>query len=210
MAAALLKDWHAPALVSKTTVKLEGDGISIKGEGTLVTEAKAGDGLPSWVQRDDALPFPLDLKNPTVDLALKSSHILEDLDDQTLVIDGLKEGDYVLKIDGSPVGSFSSAALAKGVNLATQATPMAHQAAEVHQLTLLHGNLHNFRWRQLQVPLDDQRKKHDDGEANQDEAKKIVDSALKALDGQERAWSTSSTSLHSPSRTASKLARKAK
>ncbi len=186
MAAALLKDWHAPALVSKTTVKLDGDGISVKGEGTLISEAKAADRLPSWVQRDDALPFPIDLKNSSVDLAVKSSHVLEDLDEQTLVIDGLKEGDYVLKIDGSPVGTFSSATLAKGVNLATQPTPMTQQAAEVHQLTLLHGNLHFFRWRQLQVPLDDQRKKQDNGEAEQDEPKRIVDSALQALDHQER------------------------
>ncbi len=198
MAAALLKDWHAPALVSGTIVKVAGDGVSVEGTGTLVTDAKAVDGLPSWTQRDDALPFPIDFKNPTVDMAVKSSRVVEELDSQTLAVSGLKDGEYVLKIDGEPVSTFTAAVLEHGVNLATLPTPMAHQAAEVHQLTLAHNNLHFLRWRQLQVPLE--------GKA---EARNVVDSAMRALDGQEHALVHLQHELVQPRTHRFELARKA-
>ena len=38
------------------------------------------------------------------------------------------------------------------MNLATLATPMAKQAAAVHQLTLKRAKAHNDRWRSFQVP----------------------------------------------------------
>ena len=40
-----------------------------------------------------------------------------------------------------------------GINLADLPTPMVRQAATVHALTLQHTAIHNTRWRQLQVPL---------------------------------------------------------
>ena len=43
---------------------------------------------------------------------------------------------------------------AKGVNLATLPTPMAKQAAAVHDLTLRHNVVHFARWRMAGVNLD--------------------------------------------------------
>lgn len=169
MAAALLKAWNAPGLVSRVEVKVDKDSVSVDGKRTKVSDAKLVDGLPSWTQLDDALPFPIDRKDPMVELAVKSSSVVHDLDRQPLKVSGLAEGEYVLKVDDAPVGTFTAEQLEKGVNLATQPTPMAAQAAAVHQLTLRHNNIHYLRWRQVQVPL-----------AGDDPA--LVDKALKALD----------------------------
>jgi len=59
-----------------------------------------------------------------------------------------------VKIDGEQVGTFSSADLARGVNLAVLPTPMARQAREVHAFTLKHNTVHFARWRQIQVPME--------------------------------------------------------
>jgi hypothetical protein len=52
-----------------------------------------------------------------------------------------------LKIDGERWAHFTKEEWAKGVNLATLPTPMAKQAAAVHDLTLRHNDVHFARWR---------------------------------------------------------------
>jgi hypothetical protein len=60
---------------------------------------------------------------------------------------------YTLKIDGETAGTFSKEEWAKGVNLATLPTPMAKQAATVHDLTVRHNDVHFVRWRDVEVNL---------------------------------------------------------
>jgi lysophospholipase L1-like esterase len=152
MAAELLKAWKAPAIVSMVAIKAGSDDTITSN--TKVTDVKAqGDSL-AWTQLDEALPFPLDLKDPIVALAMKSSDFVRSLDEQPLKVGGLKAGEYVLKIDGAEVGTFSAERLARGINLATKPTPMARQAAEVHRLTLKRADIHNFRWRTIEVPFE--------------------------------------------------------
>jgi hypothetical protein len=86
-------------------------------------------------------------------LAIRSSDVTEALNQEPLKVSGLKEGNYTLQIDGKPVGTFSAADLAQGINLAILDTPMAQQAAEVHTFTVAHTTIHNDRWRNIQVPL---------------------------------------------------------
>jgi hypothetical protein len=45
--------------------------------------------------------------------------------------------------------------LEEGINLATLPTPMAKQAAKVHDLTLKHNDIHFARWRDVQISLKD-------------------------------------------------------
>jgi len=90
-----------------------------------------------------------------MDLALKSSDFMEALNQQTLRVRGLEAAEYTLKINGSVVGSFSRGQLAEGLNLAGLPTPMAKQALGVHLLTLKRGDVHEMRWKQLQVALQD-------------------------------------------------------
>ena len=51
--------------------------------------------------------------------------------------------------------SFTKEQLEEGINLATFPTPMAKQAAKVHDLTLKHNDIHFARWRNVQISLKD-------------------------------------------------------
>lgn len=152
MAQALLEAWKAPAMVSAVEI----DAVSkrvVRAENTAVTGIDSARGL-SWTQTDNALPMPVNLKDPVVALAVRSSHFVQTLDQQPLQVAGLAAPRYTLKIDGEEIGVFSKEQLGAGVNLAELPTPMARQAAAVHDLTLKHNTLHYARWRQVQVPLE--------------------------------------------------------
>jgi len=97
--------------------------------------------------------MPIDESDPVVALAVKSSDVVESLNQQPLKVSGLPAGKYTLKIDGAEVGDFSAAQLAQGLNLAMLPTPMMQQAMRVQQLTKQHNDQHFFRWRTIQVPL---------------------------------------------------------
>ncbi len=152
MAGALLRAWNAPGTVSSVEIDAASGRVT-RTENCTVTDLGTGDAL-SWTQVDRALPMPLDLKDPVSALAIKSSDFVQALDQQPLKVTGLRGSDYVLLIDGDEVGTYSKEALAEGVNLATLPTPMARQAAAVHALTLKHNNIHFARWRQVQLPLE--------------------------------------------------------
>jgi len=152
MAEALLRAWNAPSVVTAVAIDAAGPRVS-RQEGAGVEKLKADNGSLSWTQKDDALPMPLDLKDPVVSLAVRASDVVQALDQQPLQVSGLTQAQYTLKIDGEEVGSFSREELAGGVNLAVLPTPMLKQALAVHELTLRHNNLHFARWRQVQVPL---------------------------------------------------------
>ena len=151
MAGELLKSWHAPALVSALEIDAAAKKV-VAAKRTIVSGLKTDDKI-SWTQMDEALPMPVDLNDPVVALAVKSSDFISALNQQTLKVTGLHAANYGLQIDGDEVGSFTREQLADGINLATLPTPMAKQAAEVHKLTLQHNNIHFQRWRQIQVPL---------------------------------------------------------
>jgi lysophospholipase L1-like esterase len=152
MAAALLKAWHAPATVSSTRLILQDGKVTSEAAHAKVTDLKNEGTTTTWTQLDEALPFAIDLKDKIVALAVKSSDVVKDLDQQTLSVQGIPSGDYTLKIDGKDVGEFSSSQLNEGINLAVLPTPMVEQAKTVHQWTLKHNNLHFTRWRTIQVP----------------------------------------------------------
>ncbi len=153
MAEALLKAWNAPPVVTAVSIDAAGERVT-RSENTTVSNVKKGTEL-SWVQSDNALPMPLDMKDAVVALVLRSSDFVSALNLQTLAVEGLTAARYTLKIDGEEVGTFSSEELRAGINLATLPTPMSRQADSVRDLTFKHNNLHFARWRQVQVPLAD-------------------------------------------------------
>ncbi len=152
MAEALLQAWNAPSVVSTAEIDVERKDV-VRAEKTRIDGLEIGDQI-RWTQRDEALPMPIDLKDPIVALAVKASDVEESLNWQVLKVKGLKAARYQLSIDGSPVGPFTREELASGVNLARHETPMLRQAREVHRLTLHHNDLHFMRWRAFQVPLE--------------------------------------------------------
>ena len=114
----------------------------------------AGGPVWKWTQFDRALPMPIDPKDKAMALAVASSDFIAKLNQEPLRVTKLPAGRYTLTIDQEPVGTFSSEELAKGINLATLPTPMLRQAFQVHDLTLKHNNVHDARWRRVDVPLE--------------------------------------------------------
>src|SRR6266550_5155028 len=78
MAAELLKSWHAPALVCAVEIDASSKKVA-DARKTGVSELKTGDEI-SWTQFDEALPIPVDLNDPIVALAVKSSDFIQTLD----------------------------------------------------------------------------------------------------------------------------------
>lgn len=155
MAEAVLKAWNAPALVTAVEIDAAHKRVA-RADNTKVTGLSVSDRL-SWTQLDNALPMPLDIKDAALALAVRSSDVVESLNRQLLKVTGLTGPRYVLKIDDEEVGAFTREQLAEGINLAILSTPMLKQAAAVHALTLKHNNLHFARWRQVQVPFENEQ-----------------------------------------------------
>jgi hypothetical protein len=122
-----------------------------------ITGLKAEGGL-RWTETEQSLPLPLAPMAESDDtgviaLALKNSDIWTALNDETLRVTGLASGHYILRIDGMGAGEFSNTVLQEGINLAMYRTPMTEQSMQVLKLTTVHTQIHNLRWRNVQVPL---------------------------------------------------------
>ena len=171
MAEALLKAWHAPALVS--ALEIDAAAVTVTGaENADVSEIDARDGL-AWTQTDAALPMPVEISEETLALAVRDSDFTEALNQQTLKVKGLSPGKYSLEIDGSVIGTFKAGHLAHGINLATLKTPMREQAEGVYSLALRHNHVHFARWRMVE-------------ESFRDYKMSTVEPAVRALDALEQ------------------------
>jgi lysophospholipase L1-like esterase len=150
---ALLKAWNAPSLVSSVTIDAAAGRLTDSRRAS-VTNLKH-DGSLKWDSLESSLPLALDAKekDDLIRLALDSSNYVAELDREELKITGLTPGRYVLKIDGGIAGSYDAEDLAKGVNLATADTPMLRQAFDVMGFVYRHCEIHDFRWRTLQVTM---------------------------------------------------------
>jgi lysophospholipase L1-like esterase len=158
MAAAILKAWNAPAVVS--TVELDASHPRVqRRENTQITELEKKPTL-SWTQQDSALPIPFDPKDDVLALVLRSSNIVESLDQQILRITGLPDAKYVLKIDGEEIGAWTRDELAQGVNLALLDTPMLKQALNVHAFSARRNSIRLARWQGVQVALQAEASPH--------------------------------------------------
>ena len=152
LAQALLDAWRAPSLVSSTVLDTNPRNV-LATENTNVTDMAVEDSV-SWNQLDWALPMPLDLRDPVLDLAQKASGFIPRFNRHLLTVHGLAAGQWQLTIDRQAVAKFSAADFQGGVNLGAYDTPMGRQARRVHELTLKRTRIKNARWRELQVPLE--------------------------------------------------------
>jgi lysophospholipase L1-like esterase len=176
MAEQLLKAWNARPIVSAVSIDAA-NGKVTRSDFAQISDFHGREPL-GWTETDDSLPLPFAPMlahdhDHTLALAIRSSDVTEALNQQLLTIAGLPPGQYTLTIDGHAVGTWSSPELARGVNLAVLDTPMAEQAMDVRNLTSQHVDLHQFRWRSIQLPL------HELGSAHYDETLKDLD----ALEG---------------------------
>jgi lysophospholipase L1-like esterase len=148
MAAAILKGWNAPAIVTSVSLDAEKQTI-LSTIRSHVSDLAATPTTLSWTQLDDALPLPLDDKNAANHFLLQISDIQRDLNQQPLTVAGLQPGKYHLTIDGTPIADITSDQLAQGVNLADFSTPMRGQAYTVSWLIRDRDDAHYVRLRML-------------------------------------------------------------
>jgi len=151
MAASLLEAWGVSPVISR--VEIDAASAQIKDAVNTSVSDLDTRGSIRWTQKDDALPMPVPMNDPLMALAVKSSDFVEKFNREILRVTGLDAPSYQLKINGRVVGVFSRETLAAGINLAELDTPMMQQAAQVHDLTVKRADIHNIRWRQVQLPL---------------------------------------------------------
>ena len=158
MAEQLLKSWNARAVVAAVAIHAApGKPVVDSAEHATISNLSATDGV-QWTELDDALPLPFvewqeGWGAGPMSLAVRSSDVGEALNNEPLKVTGLKDGVYTLRIDDDTIGDFNSDRLAQGINLGLLRTPMEKQAGKVWELTTTHCDIHNDRWRNVQVPL---------------------------------------------------------
>jgi lysophospholipase L1-like esterase len=135
MAYAILTGLHAPAQVSDVTMSLGSDG---KATGCKVEEvrwSKSDDATQhgvTFTRTDAALPLPIQKDWLSV---LPYMNDLKDFNWYGLTVTGLAPaGEFKLSIDKQPIGVFSGAALAQGINVGNVTTgPIYDQGQKVLQ-----------------------------------------------------------------------------
>jgi len=158
MAEELLKSWGARPVVSAVNIDISAGKAQLRSAEHAEVSALSAEHLLEWTELDDSLPLPFRSwqtmwASGPLKLVLASSDVADALDRQSLRVTGLRDGVYTLQIDGQAVGTFNNDQLAGGINLALLDTPMTKQAKEVYDLTVSHCDIHNDRWRTIQVPL---------------------------------------------------------
>lgn len=152
MAAALLKTWGAPSLVS--SVSIDVTNRHVETDNAKVQDLTIAPNAISWHELDGSLPMPIDLSDPVTALAVNSSDVIQELNQQPLKVEGLAEGNYRLAIDGVDLGTYTPADFDQGINLAMISdNPSMKQAAAVQNLAVEQTNIEFIRWRNVQIPL---------------------------------------------------------
>jgi lysophospholipase L1-like esterase len=156
MAAAVLKAWNAPPVVADIHIDA-GRMRVVSATGTKVQGLKSTTSGMAFTHTDSALPWPID-RDPAKDkdmlLALQVTDYESTLNKCMLTVQGLPDGKYALKVDGTEVAQTTGQALGAGLDLAAiPELPINQQAREVLALTRKHNDLHFRRWRQVQFPV---------------------------------------------------------
>lgn len=150
MAQSLLMSWGATPVISNVTIDAQGG--KAQAFRAQVTGLTVGDKI-TWTQTDSGLPFPLDRKDANVALVLKSSDFDQKLNQQNLIVNNAKPGNYALTIDGQAVGTFSAEQLSTGINLAQLETPMVAQARTVMSAVHQRADWMYQTWRQVEFNM---------------------------------------------------------
>lgn len=145
MAHAILTGLKAPALVSDAVVNIEAMNVKSQVKDCKVEMLEAKRTTVAFSRLDNALPLPVQ-KDWLPMLPYISE--LKDLNWYGLTVAGLAEGKYTLSIDGKVVATFTSAELAKGVNVGNITTgPIFEQSQKVLQMINAKNQLVHKRFR---------------------------------------------------------------
>jgi hypothetical protein len=160
MAGSVLKAWGADPVVSTADIDFVQGKVSAS-VNTVITKLVRTKTDLAWTQTDSALPLPLPPPetDPMAALALQAAKFNTQFNQEMLVVRGLPEGSYDLRIDDRVVGRWSSAELAAGINLASLDTPMLAQSRLValdteqkNEIESIHFSLLAAAGKEAEVP----------------------------------------------------------
>lgn len=104
----------------------------VKQENCTITDAAVSEDRVVFACLERALPFPIDERHKP---ALELVPFVQELNQEIIKVSHLRKGKYELRIDGKPVLTATSDALAEGINLAVERdTPQYRQALAVAEL----------------------------------------------------------------------------
>jgi len=156
MASAVLKAWNAPDTVADIEIDAAGEGSVVKSLGSRISGLRSTPQSITFTHTDSCLPWPLDRdpdRNKDTILMLNTTDIEQALNRYVLKIDNLPAANYMLKVDGENITTLSREQLQSGIDLAAvPALAPNKQANALLTLIRRHGNLHNQKWREVQVP----------------------------------------------------------
>ena len=149
MAWTLLKEWGATGLISTSEI----DAATAKATGANVTfrGVKATPAGVEWDSLEGSLPYPVSRNEPSIELIYRFTNLDRIMNQQTIKVQGLRTGQYRLKIDGREIGKWTAAALNLGVNIGNLVTPMADQADTIARMTFERNVIQNTWWRDIKI-----------------------------------------------------------
>ena len=183
MAQALLKAWNAPAVVTSVAIDANQQKVvqaenttvnDLEAANQTVSWTQNDRSLPfpilglhedwwQFPQHDENVspvsifsPAPRpkwDYTNAAAEMIVRLSGFYPDLDQEPLKVQGLKAGNYELRINGKRVGQFDAEQLESGINLTQSDTPMLEQAYQVLDLVWKQVAWRFFAWRGVQIRL---------------------------------------------------------
>lgn len=137
----------------------------VTAENCTVTNIANKEGNLSFDYLAKSLPYPLDTVarawgNTQVETdALKVIPFMDEFNNEEMKVEGLKGKSYLLKIDGTPIATFSGEALGKGINLASlHNTPQYQQSLQIMDLNSkrkeIEAKFRNYYWIQYDFLFD--------------------------------------------------------
>ncbi len=133
MAYQFLKTQSVDRYVSRIDIDLV-DGSHIETQNCHIEDFESTDSTVSFRYLERSLPYPME---KAAYEGLRHVPFVEDLNQQRIAVNGIKHGDYELRIDNRTVGRFSAMQLAAGINLAElDGTPQAEQSKLVLKAAL--------------------------------------------------------------------------
>ena len=149
MAYQILKQLHAPGLVSSVVLDASGRRLE-DAERCEVTDLKFSHGRISFTRDDESLPMPVRPESEAL-FSVPGFDFSADLNQYTLAVNGLPAGDYDVHLDGEPLGSFSARDLAAGLNLSRNCGCLQRQSLKLLDKVWDKNNLYMRRWREVQL-----------------------------------------------------------
>ncbi len=153
MATIILQGLHAPAEVSSVSLDAAGRSITACQGCTVEWQDSGSPDVIQFKRSDEALPWPLP-EDPMIDTVLKIPGFdpATALNHYGLMVTGLKAPSYILSIDDKEIGTYSSADLAKGVNLGfVRQGPIYDQGQQLLKAVMAKNDDYFNRWRNVQV-----------------------------------------------------------